>query len=243
MKLHSLQHVPFEGLGTIASWARVRGHQLSVTQLYEDALLPSVDSFDGLIVMGGPMGVDDERKHPWLVEEKRFIERAIVTGKTVLGVCLGAQLVACVLGAQVYRNADKEIGWFPVQLSDAATHSSFFSKLPSRLEVFHWHGDTFDLPAGAVHIARSHACQNQAFVLDERVVGLQFHLEMTPHTAEELIRHCRHELVPARFIQTAEEMLADGKRFWGINLMMEQVLAGLEWEDIEEGHRDSGVHA
>jgi GMP synthase (glutamine-hydrolysing) len=228
MKLHSLHHVPFEGVGSIADWAQARGHQLSASQLYADASLPSIDSFDGLIVMGGPMGVDDEREHPWLVEEKRFIERAIAAGKTVLGVCLGAQLVACVLGARVYRNADKEIGWFPVQLSDAATNSTCFSTLPSRLEVFHWHGDTFDLPAGAVHIARSHACQNQAFVFDKRIVGLQFHLETTRHTAAELIRHCRHEIVPARFIQTAQEMLADERRFEKINAAMEQVLTGLE---------------
>ena len=230
MKLHSLHHVPFEGLGSIAAWVQARGHQISTSQLYADASLPPVDSFDGLIVMGGPMGVDDEQEYPWLVEEKQFIKRAIAAGKTVLGVCLGAQLLAWALGARVYRNTDKEIGWFPVQLSDAATDSAFFSKLPSSLEVFHWHGDTFDLPAGAIHIAHSRACQNQAFVFDGRVVGLQFHLETTPHAAAELIDHCRHEIVPARFIQSAEEMLADGGRFMEIKAAMEQVLAGLERE-------------
>ena len=219
MRLHSLHHVPFEGLGSMAAWARARGHRLSASQLYADAALPRLDHFDGLIVMGGPMGVDDEHAHPWLVEEKRFIERAIRAGKTVLGVCLGAR---------VYPNADKEIGWFPVEFTGAARTSAFFSGLPPRLEVFHWHGDTFDLPAGAVHIAHSRACQNQAFVCDERLVGLQFHLETTPHAAAELIRHCRHEIVPARFIQTEQDMLADGGRFETINAAMEQVLAGLE---------------
>ena len=228
MRLHSLHHVPFEGLGSMAAWAQARGHRLSASQLYADAALPPLDRFDGLIVIGGPMGVDDERAHPWLVEEKRFIERAIAAGKTVLGVCLGAQLLARVLGARVYPNTDTEIGWFPVEFTQAATTSPFFSGLPPSLEAFHWHGDTFDLPTGAVHIAHSRACHNQAFVCDERLVGLQFHLETTPHAAAELIRHCRHEIVPARFIQTEQDMLADGGRFETINAAMERVLAGLE---------------
>ena len=166
--------------------------------------------------------------YPWLTQEKRFIDQTIAGGKIVLGVCLGAQLVACVLGAHVYRNAEKEIGWFPIQLTENASASSLFSGLPPTQEVFHWHGDTFELPAGAVHIARSAACEHQAFLLDERVVGLQFHLETTQQTAQDLIHNCHKELVPAPFIQTAEEMLADEQRFVRINAVMEQVLDGLE---------------
>lgn len=227
MKIHYLQHVPFEGLGSIAAWAEAQGHQVSVTRLYQNELPPSVASFDWLIVMGGPMGVHDEIDYPWLTHEKRFIDQTIAAGKTVLGVCLGAQLVACVLGARVYRNAHKEIGWFPIQLTHNASDSSLFSGLPPTQDVFHWHGDTFDLPAGAVHIARSEACEHQAFLLGECVVGLQFHLETTQQTAQDLIHNCHKELVPAEFIQTAEEMLADEQRFVGINAAMERLLDGL----------------
>lgn len=230
MKIHYLQHVPFEGLGSIAAWAAARGYQVSATRLYQNEVLPSGDSFDWLIVTGGPMGVHDEADYPWLIEEKRFINQTITAGKTVLGICLGAQLVASVLGARVYRNAHTEIGWFPIQLTAQARESSLFSSLPSSLDVFHWHGDTFDLPAGAVHLARSAACEQQAFVLDERIVGLQFHLEMTKQTAGDLIHHCRTEIVPARFIQTAEEMLADERRFGVTNSTMERVLDGLAQE-------------
>jgi GMP synthase-like glutamine amidotransferase len=224
MNIHYLQHVPFENLGSIAAWAHKRGHQVSATHLYRDEPPPSLASFDWLIVMGGPMGVHDEAEYPWLAAEKRFIEQAIAAGKTVLGVCLGSQLIACVLGARVYRNAEKEIGWFPIQLTEEAKSSTLFADLPITQEVFHWHGDTFDLPAGAIHMARSAVCENQAFVIDRRVVGLQFHLETTRQSAQGLIENCHNELVPARFIQTAEEMLADEKRFTGINRTMEQLL-------------------
>jgi GMP synthase (glutamine-hydrolysing) len=228
MNIHSLQHVPFEGLGSMAAWAHKRDHQVRATHLYQGELLPPLESFDWLIVMGGRMGVYDEAEYSWLADEKRCIEQAIAAGKTVLGVCLGAQLVACVLGARIYRNAEKEIGWFPIQLTHNAANSTLFADLPITQDVFHWHGDTFDLPTGAVHIARSEACKNQAFVLDERVVGLQFHLETTKQSAQGLIQNCHNELIPARFIQTAEEMLADEQRFTQINKTMEQVLDRLE---------------
>ena len=224
MNIHYLQHVLFEALGSMAAWAHKRGHQVSATRLYQGELPPSLASFDWLIVMGGPMGVHDEAEYPWLAEEKRFLEQAIAAGKTVLGVCLGSQLIACVLGARVYRNAEQEIGWFPIQLTEEAKSSALFADLSMTQEVFHWHGDTFDLPAGAVHMARSAVCEHQAFVLDERVVGLQFHLETTKQSAQGLIQHCHNELVPARFIQTAEEMVADEQRFTGINRTMEQLL-------------------
>ena len=224
MNIHYLQHVPFENLGSMGAWAHRHGHQVRATHLYRGEQAPAVENFDWLIVMGGPMGVHDEAEYPWLADEKRVIEQAIAAGKRVLGVCLGAQLVACVLGACVYRNAEKEIGWFPIQLTGQAAKSALFSDLPKTQDVFHWHGDTFDLPVGAIHVARSEACENQAFVLDERVIGLQFHLETTQQSARGLIQNCRNELVSARFIQTAEEMLADGQRFTRINRTMEQML-------------------
>ena len=145
MKLHYLQHVPFEGLGSIASWAKARRAQISRTRLFAGEALPSADEIDLLVVMGGPMGVYDERDYPWLVREKEFLKQAIDTDTRILGVCLGAQLIAEVLGARIYPNDHKEIGWFPIEGVQAAHSNSIGKVLSNAGEVFHWHGDTYDL--------------------------------------------------------------------------------------------------
>jgi len=225
MKLHYLQHVPFEGLGSIATWAQKHHHTLSVTRLYLGESLPPIQTIDGLIVMGGPMNIDQEDQYPWLVQEKQFIEQAIQTNKMVLGICLGAQLIAQVLGAKVYPGRAKEIGWFPLQKVD--TDSPIFAGIPSDLRVFHWHGDTFDIPAGASRLASSEACQNQAFIYGDRVLGLQFHLESTPASVQALIDQCADELVEGKYIQTPGEMLNDPQQFAVINGVMETILAAL----------------
>lgn len=186
MNVHYLQHVAFEGLGSIEAWVRRGGHTLGATHFYRGDPLPAVDAMDLLVVMGGPMNIYEEADYPWLADEKRFIERAIAAGRRVLGICLGAQLVADVLGARVYANAEKEIGWFQVEKTESAAASRLFAAFPAQLDVFHWHGDTFDIPAGAVRVARSAGCANQAFVYDKRVVGLQFHLETTSDSARQI---------------------------------------------------------
>lgn len=224
MNIHWFQHVPFEGLGSIEAWARAGGHQITSTQFYTDNPLPSLNDVDWLIIMGGPMNVYEEERYPWLVKEKRFIGEAIEAGKIVLGICLGAQLIADVLGAKIYPNAYKEIGWFPIQKTEEAKRSRIFEALPSKIEVFHWHGDTFDLPAGAVRVARSAACENQAFIYNKRVVGLQFHLETTRQAAEQLIAHCANENVEGPFIQTPDTMLSNERRFERINEVMRRLL-------------------
>ncbi len=228
MRINYLQHVPFEGLGSIEQWINERQSHLTATRLYRNDPLPGVDGIDWLIVMGGPMGVHDEDKFAWLMREKRMIEAAIRQGKVVIGICLGAQLIADVLGARVYPNRYKEIGWFPIELTEAGQHSPLFGFLPRRLNVFHWHGDTFDLPAGAVHIARSEACQHQAFVYDERVVGLQFHMESTPGGIDDLIRNCSEELVDGRYIQAPLQLMAAPEAFGIINRFMDGLLASIE---------------
>lgn len=228
MNIHYFQHVPFEGPASIAAWAAARGHQLTATRFYADDPMPRLDQIDWLVIMGGPMSVHDEAQHPWLIPEKRFVEETIKTGKVVLGICLGAQLVAHVLGARVYRNVHKEIGWFPIHKTKEAKASNLFKEFPAELEVFHWHGETFDLPAGAMNVARSAACENQAFIYGERVIGLQFHLETTRESASQLIENGRDELVAAPFIQTPENMLADQQRFDRINAAMDSLLNRLE---------------
>lgn len=207
MRIHWLQHVDFEGLGAMEQWAREKGHMLSCTRLFAGELVPALDAFDMLIVMGGPMGVHDTGKYPWLQGEKAFLRRVIAAAKPVLGVCLGAQLLADVLGARVFSNGEKEIGWFPVERA-ATVPERLESLLPVRQTVFHWHGDTFTLPDQAIRLYSSAACINQAFVHEERVIGLQFHLETTPATVATLIENCRAELVAAPWIQSEEEMLA-----------------------------------
>jgi len=208
MRIQCLKHVPFEGPAAIAQWADERGHPVELSPLYDGVEPPDQDGFDWLVVMGGPMGVADEATYPWLAGEKAFIRRSIDAGKTVIGICLGAQLLAEVLGARVYRNPEKEIGWMPIELTDAGRGSHCFGFLPPSLDVFHWHGDTFELPPGAVHLARSAVCAHQAFIWDSRVLGLQFHLESTPQSVADIVTECADELVPAPHIQSAETMLA-----------------------------------
>jgi len=207
MRIHCLQHVPFEGPFGIADWADARGHSVTVTPLYAGVPPPDPADFDWLVIMGGPMGVVDEPQFPWLVPEKALIRASIAAGKTVVGVCLGAQLIAEVLGARVYRNPEKEIGWLPIELTAAGQASAVCGFLPPSLTVFHWHGDTFDLPAGAVQLARSAACAQQAFLYGGRVLGLQFHLESTPQSVAGLCAECADELVPGPHVQTAARML------------------------------------
>jgi GMP synthase-like glutamine amidotransferase len=223
MRVHCLQHVPFEGLGSLADWLAARGLHAATTRLYEGAAPPSADALDWLIVLGGPMSVHDEAQHRWLAPEKRLIAAAIESGKAVLGICLGAQLIASALGAAVRPSPEREIGWFPIE----RVGSGAGWVLPRELEVFHWHGETFELPPGAVHLARSRGCENQAFGLGDRVLGLQFHLETTREAARALIEHCPGDLRPGRFVQDGAEMLRDPERFARIRAALDALLAPL----------------
>ena len=241
MKIHYFQHVPFEGLGSIGDWLRSGSHQLGATRFYRNEPLPAIEDIDLLVVMGGPMNIYEETKYSWFSEEKRFIERAIAAHKRVLGICLGAQLVADVLGAKVYANTDKEIGWFPVKMTEHAHRSNLFTALPDRLDVFHWHGDTFDIPEGAMHVAHSEGCVHQAFVYDERVVGLQFHLETTSVSAQQIITHCADEIVEGRYIQTPQVMLGDPHRFDVINQSMWGLLDRLAADGSERNTQEGST--
>ena len=140
MNIHYLQHVPFEGPGNIEDWARRRRHALGANRLHGDEWLPRVKDIEMLAVMGGPMNDYEQARYSWLTKEKRFIESVIAAGGHVLGVCLGAQFVTDVLGARVYPCADKAIGWFPIEITAAASAGHLFAGFPRRLEAFHWHG-------------------------------------------------------------------------------------------------------
>jgi GMP synthase-like glutamine amidotransferase len=226
MRAHYLQHVPFEGLGSIEPWLRAAGYEVTGTQFFQSSVLPDPRDLDLLVIMGGPMSVNEEEDFPWLGPEKRFIRDVIESGKPVLGICLGAQLIANAMGADVYPNRVKEIGWFPVERVSPIDDSSF--RFPLSAEVFHWHGETFDLPPGATRIARSEGCENQAFQIGVSVIGLQFHLETTSESAQAIVSNCRAELNPSQYIQGEMEILsAKPDVFKKINDMMADVLSFL----------------
>lgn len=203
MRIHSLEHQPSEGPGKILDWVAARGHAIERTALYANEGPPDLDGFDLLVIMGGGMNIYQHRDHPWLVAEKEFLRRAIDAQKPILGICLGAQLLADVLGGKVYQNPEKEIGWFPIEITDRRAPLAAF---PVRMNVMHWHGDTFELPPSVRVVAESEGCPNQAFVFGDRVVGLQFHLEMGAVQVADLAHVSMDELVPARFVQTPEQL-------------------------------------
>jgi GMP synthase-like glutamine amidotransferase len=228
MRIHCLQHVDFEGLGSMEAFFIQRGHCLSATHLYRNQALPELSALDWLIIMGGPMGVGDDARYPWMAKEKAFIKAAIEGGTIVLGICLGAQLIADALGAKVYRNPCREIGWFPVYKTAQTQATILKDVIPSGLTVFHWHGDTFDIPQGGVALASSDACRNQGFIVANRVVGLQFHLETTPDSVHALVQNCGHELDGSRFVQDKEAILARRAHCADMNTVMVALLEKLE---------------
>lgn len=208
MRIHWLQHVSFEGLGSMEVHLGQLGHVLSHTGFFQTDELPALDQFDGLLVMGGPMSVHDEQQYPWLRKEKAFIKAAIESGKPVLGICLGAQLIAEQLGASVSTAAQKEIGWLPVY--PVSPQADTWLAITEALPVFHWHGETFQLPHGATRLVESEACEQQGFVYNNRVVALQFHLETTAASAAAIVQHCGQELNGARYVQSAQQILSMG---------------------------------
>ena len=231
MRIRVFQHVPFEGAANIGEWALTHGHSLDVTKLYEEVEPPGPDEYDLLVVMGGPMNIYEYNKHPWLHDEKKAIAGAVEADRAVLGVCLGAQLIADVVGGPVTANEQKEIGWFEVEATDQARSTSVFQHFPERFMAYHWHGDTFRIPPGAVHLAKTDPCPNQAFVYGQKIVGLQFHLETSFDSMNALIENCANEIRPAPYVQDAETMKNQAaKHLPGMRPLMDGLLDALAEE-------------
>lgn len=197
----------------IADWAEKHDYNLQIVRLYEERLLPKLDQFDMLVIMGGPMSIHDVSEYPWLAEEKQLIHSAIEAGKRVLGICLGAQLIADVLGAEVKLHTQKEIGWLPITITNTEVGHPIFSGLNTAFDVFHWHGEQFNIPETAIHLASSEACNNQAFLYQKTVLGLQFHLEMNQAAIDDIIKYCAEDMQPSLFVQQASVIKSTNAKY------------------------------
>jgi GMP synthase-like glutamine amidotransferase len=237
MKIQVIQHSPINTLGTIEEYAKMKNHSLKSTRFYEIDNPPAIDSFDFLIIMSGPMGIYTYKENPWLKNEKEFIKKAIEAGKLVLGICLGAQLLADILGARVYENKYMEMGWFPIKaVSKAASQrgksqeveTEFLKGLPEEITVFHWHSQTFDLPEGAIRLYESKGCKNQGFIYNSRVVSLQFHPEVNEERIKSLIEHFGNIMGDGPFVQNKKAMFGQEKHLIGTKEFMFLILEKFE---------------
>jgi GMP synthase (glutamine-hydrolysing) len=233
-KVHFFQHEQHEGPGNIQRWltsgpGRER-YALSRTLWYDGNEPPAADDVDLLVVMGGSMGVDDEDKFPWLIREKLFIEQAVKKGKRVLGVCLGAQLIACVLGGRVYRNRHREVGWFPVFSTAEARQRDPYRSFPGKFTAFHWHGDTFEVPYGGFRTFYNECTANQGFQFGKRVVALQFHIESTDGQVREFVEAADPgDLKKERFVQSGRDIVSqnanESENYRLLSSMMEKLVS------------------
>ncbi len=220
-------------LGSMENIFVERGCTLSRTCMYEDQSLPSIHDIDALVVMGGPMGVHDDDSYPWLTLEKEFIESVIKLDIPVLGVCLGAQLIANVLGAEVTKNVHEEIGWFPVSFVKEM-EGDRVNVLPNKFDALHWHGDTFAIPTGGSHFLASEGCAHQGFVYGHATLALQFHLEMLPSNVEAIYHECGNPKKTGTYIQSLDEMLAPAENFQHAYKVLENVLEAFVFQKVAQ---------
>ena len=237
MRALVLQHMAIEGPGTLAPYLEARGWTIETVALYAGARPPEdARGYQAVIVMGGPMGVYDEAAYPFLRAEQHFLRCAMAQDVPLLGICLGSQLLAKALGARVYRNAQKEIGWYTVDLTPAGAADPLFAGLPLSLPVFQWHSDAFDLPAGAIPLASSPLCAHQAFRYGDRVYGLLFHLELTPAMIHTWIETFQDELLSLHGTINPERIVAElPRRFAAYQQVGARVCANLVehlWEPL-----------
>ncbi|MGE0201563.1 MAG: type 1 glutamine amidotransferase [Candidatus Melainabacteria bacterium] len=208
MHVHVFQHLPYEGLGALSGWLEERGAFVTRTCFWEaDATQNPPPPSDWLVVLGGSMGAYEEDRYPWLVTEKQWIREALQVGRRVLGICLGAQLLADVLGGKVFPHSMQEPGWIPVQRTAEASDHPLLAGVPDTLNVFHWHGDTFTLPPGASQLWRSAFCEQQAFVWNDQALGLQCHPEITPEMIADWTRLAKNDWVPSDSMASREALL------------------------------------
>ena len=205
------KHVPFEGPGTFREELDKRGLRYREVNLYKGEAPQNLDGCGGLIIMGGPMNVYEEDEYPFLKDEDRLIKEALSKEIPMLGICLGAQLMAKAAGAKVTKGKKKEIGWYPLHITDEAMKDTVFCSLPKEVEVFQWHGDTFDLPKGAVRLASSDLFPNQAFRMGDNAYAFQFHIEVTSDIIKSWIDINEEELEGVKDYIDSEKILPETK--------------------------------
>ena len=224
MRIFCLQHVRFEGPGCIERWAADNNYSFTLVKLFENEPFPDVGILDMLVVMGGPMSVSDDGEFSWLKREKQFIRQVVDADKPVVGICLGAQLIAIALGAGVYQNKVQEIGWFPVKICSEAKTNPLLHGFPEEITVFHWHGDTFDIPQGAERLFRSEVTPNQAFLYNQKVLGLQFHFEVDSPTLQIMSEFGMNDLKKGDFVQDKQTILNTTQFMEQNNRLIEMML-------------------
>jgi len=234
MHIHYFQHDHFEDLDYIGKWAGSHNFTSSCTRFDTNPQFPEHHSYDWLIVMGGKMSVNDAERLHWIETEIEFIAKAIRLGKTVIGICLGSQLVAKALGAKVYKNSEPEMGFWPVSFNYDAGKDDVFRHFPSTLSVMHMHFDIFDLPVGAIPMASSEVTPVQAFRFGKNVFAFQFHFELTPESATGFVREVSTEIIPGRRVQYPQEILRHIHYCQNNNLIFGKVLDEIATQRIPE---------
>ncbi len=227
MRIHIFEHADFESPGNIIDIAKDKKYNITYTRFYEDFLLPNIDDFDLLIIMGAPMSVNEESEYPWLIEEKKYIRKVIENEKKVLGICFGSQIIADVLGANVYKNNHTEIGWYNIY-KDQNNKSSFLSNFANEILTFHWHGDTYNLPEGSLPIFSSQATKYQGFTFKQNVVALQFHWEVKKENISSFIKNTNNQTYTGSFTQKPKDMIECSDSCKSNIKLMEKVLAYFE---------------
>ncbi len=202
------QHIACETPGIFLDLLREQKRPVETVRWYEGGRPPGdLSRYSGLLVMGGPMSVNDEADYPWLKSEDRFLKQALARDFPTLGICLGSQLVAKAAGGTIRRGPRKEIGWYPIRLTMAARRDPLFREFPETIEVFEWHGEYFDTPPGAVNLAGSELYQCQAFSIGRNVYGLLFHLEVTDQMVGEWVATFKEELDGVKEYIRPEEII------------------------------------
>lgn len=223
----AVRHVAFEDLGSFAGPLERLGYRIDYLEAGVDDLDDAARSADLLVVLGGPIGAGDDAQYPFLADELRLLEQRLAGDRPTLGICLGAQLMARALGERVFGAGGKEIGWSPLSLSDAGAASALRHLGPDRTPVLHWHGDTFDLPPDAVHLAATPACGNQAFRWGARGLALQFHAEVTPGGLERWFIGHTLEIETTPGVSVAQ--LRESTRRFGPSLLVQGPAFFNEW--------------
>jgi GMP synthase (glutamine-hydrolysing) len=206
MKIVCITHADFETPGVIEDWAQSKNYEFTVCKPYKGDKCPDAQDFDFLVVMGGPQDGKDLSKTPYLVDEVLLIQQAITENKTIIGFCLGAQLIGQALGAQTERSPEKEVGVFPITLNEEGESNALLTGFPTTFPVIHWHNDMPGLTSNAVLLASSEGCPRQIIQYAPQVYGFQCHLEITKAGIEKMIAECPGDLTPSRFTQNAEEL-------------------------------------